>query len=113
MICQVYEPRPRTTRTVTDPRAATPVDKIEFASLGRHHLDVAEVVRIAEKRGYKLASTPNAVQSPDIDLVLYVEPLPAASPREAFEAARARGQRKRKTVAISGGLSKKLTPPRV
>ncbi len=109
-VCTVYERRPRTTRTITDPRSANPVAKIEFESLGRHHLNVAEVERIAKERGYKIATTPSAVESPDVDLVLYVEPSPANSPRDV--AKKSQQGRRPVTVGHSGAFGRKMQTPR-
>ena len=107
MICSVYERRPRTTRTVTDPRSAKPVDKIEFEDLGRHHLNVEEIKRVALDKGYTIASTPNATPAPGVDFVLYVEPSFKKSPIEI-----SKGRRRVVTTGTSGPFGRKMPLPR-
>jgi len=112
MICAIYERRPRTTRSVSDPRAAKPVGVVEFDDQGRHHENISVIKARLAADGHKLASTPNKASHPEYDFVVYIEPQPATSPREAHLAS-AKGKKKRKPVTIGGasGTSRRLPLP--
>ena len=113
MICAIYERRPRSTRLITDQRAARPIGKIEFEDQLRHHENVVVIKKKLEEMGYKMASTPNKTTHNEFDFVVYVEPSPTTSPREAYEQKRKGHPAKKKAVSMLGasGPSRRLPLP--
>lgn len=112
MICAIFERRPRTTRSIMDPRAAKPVGRVEFEDQRRHHENVNKIVLALAEMGHKMASTPSKSTHPEFDFVVYVEPSPATSQREAAIQMKS-GADKKKPVSVggSGGVGRRLPLP--
>lgn len=112
MICVVYERRPKTLRTISDPRAAKPIAQIEIDDQGRHHENVSLIKEKLNELGYKIACPPSKTTTPDVDFVAYTEPSPMTSPREAAEDLKKITTKKKPvSVGSNSGVKRRLPLP--
>ena len=97
MICAIYERRPPSTRLVTDPRAAKPVEQFKFEDY-----NVMAIKDHMKESGYRIACNPSKVQGPEFDFVAYIEPRTADSPKKLL---------KKKPVQVGGASGIKRRHP--
>ncbi len=111
MKCAIFERIPPTQRDILNQESAKFLETIEFLDKGLYYENVNEIHRLMLLRGAKLATTVNKTQHTDYDFVIYVEPNPASSPREAAIKASMSGPGKPVSIGGPNGIRRRLPLP--